>query len=243
MKRTLLLVAACALVRPALANAGTCVLAAGQVLINEVLPAPSGGAAEWVELFNTTPDSVNIGDCYLDDIAGEGGSPYRIPAGTTMAGLRALDPRPHQLLQQRRRRRRLLKTDFSTVVDSFTYGSAAYDRSWYRSPDGGSWQGTTTPSPTKGGPNPGGATCGDGTWVAGNLEIHHINIGQGDATLIVGPTARSLLADAGESYWSSHIDADTVGPYIDQVLGCKRLDYVLISHFHVDHPAHGPAWR
>ena len=78
-------------------------------------------------------------------------------------------------------------------------------------------------------------TCGTGSWTSGNLEIHHINIGQGDSTLIVSPTSKTLLFDAGETYWNSHIDADTIGPYIQSVLGCKQLDYVVISHFHVDH--------
>jgi beta-lactamase superfamily II metal-dependent hydrolase len=77
--------------------------------------------------------------------------------------------------------------------------------------------------------------CGTGSWTAGNLEIHHINIGQGDSTLIVGPTGRSLLFDAGESYWNSSADARAIGPYIENVLGCKSLDYVVISHFHADH--------
>jgi competence protein ComEC len=39
--------------------------------------------------------------------------------------------------------------------------------------------------------------CGTGSWQSGNLEIHHINIGQGDATLVVGPTGKSLLFYAG----------------------------------------------
>jgi len=78
-------------------------------------------------------------------------------------------------------------------------------------------------------------TCGTGSWTSGNLEIHHINIGQGDSTLIASPTGKSLLFDAGETYWNSHIDADTIGPYIQSVLGCKQMDYVIISHFHVDH--------
>lgn len=76
---------------------------------------------------------------------------------------------------------------------------------------------------------------GGGSWTPGNLEIHHINIGQGDATLVVGPTGKSLLLDAGESYWNSSADAQTIGPYIENVLGSKSLDYVLISHFHLDH--------
>ncbi|MBI5964086.1 MAG: S-layer homology domain-containing protein [Chloroflexi bacterium] len=77
--------------------------------------------------------------------------------------------------------------------------------------------------------------CGSGTWISGNLEIHHINIGQGDSTLIVGPTGRTLLFDAGESNWNSSIKAQIIGPYIESVLGCKSLDYVVISHFHLDH--------
>jgi beta-lactamase superfamily II metal-dependent hydrolase len=77
--------------------------------------------------------------------------------------------------------------------------------------------------------------CGSGTWASGNLQVHHINIGQGDATLVVGPTGKLLLFDAGESYWNSSADAQITGPYIEGVLGCKSLDYVVISHFHVDH--------
>jgi beta-lactamase superfamily II metal-dependent hydrolase len=130
---------------------------------------------------------------------------------------------------------RFLKEDASTVLDAYSYGSTGYDESWYRLPDGGPWSGLPTTSPTKGATNGDVGTCGTGTWVEGNLELHHINIGQGDATLIVGPTGNSLLFDAGESYWNSSADAQVVGPYIENVLGCKELDYVVISHFHVDH--------
>ena len=78
-------------------------------------------------------------------------------------------------------------------------------------------------------------SCGTGSWTPGNLEIHHINIGQGDSALIVGPNGRSLLFDAGESTWNSSTRAQVIGAYIQGVLGCKSLDYVLISHFHLDH--------
>jgi beta-lactamase superfamily II metal-dependent hydrolase len=77
--------------------------------------------------------------------------------------------------------------------------------------------------------------CGTGTWTSGNLEIHHINIGQGDSALIVGPTGKSLLLDSGETNWNSSSKAQIIGPYIEGVLGCKTLGYVLISHFHLDH--------
>ncbi|GKX27523.1 hypothetical protein SH1V18_00030 [Vallitalea longa] len=79
------------------------------------------------------------------------------------------------------------------------------------------------------------SSSSSGSWTPGNLEIHHINIGQGNATLVVGPTGKSLLIDVGESYWNSSADANVIGPYIENVLGSKYIDYVLITHFHCDH--------
>lgn len=79
------------------------------------------------------------------------------------------------------------------------------------------------------------AIIGSGSWTPGTLEIHHINVGQGDATLVVSPSGKSMLLDAGESYWNSSADAQVIGPYIEAVIGKRALDYVLISHFHLDH--------
>jgi beta-lactamase superfamily II metal-dependent hydrolase len=66
------------------------------------------------------------------------------------------------------------------------------------------------------------------------LEITSINIGQGDATLVATPT-KLLLADVGESYWNSTQDARAIDAAIVAKYGCRKLDYVVISHFHVDH--------
>ena len=213
----------------------TCAASTGEVLINEILPAPSSGS-EWVELYNTTASTVDIGYCFIDDLADGGGALYQIPAGTTIpaGGFWTLDRSSY--FNNGGDDVRFLKEDATTVLDAYTYGATDYDVSWYRSPDGGAWQAFPTSSPTKGTSNGGGSgECGTGTWTAGELEIHHINIGQGDATLIVGPTGRTVLFDAGETYWNSSADAAVVGPYIETVLGCKELDYVIISHFHVDH--------
>jgi hypothetical protein len=103
------------------------------------------------------------------------------------------------------------------------------------------------PAVPEGPPGQGQArACGTGTWPPGWLEIHHIDAGVGVATLIVSPGGQSLLVDAGEAAWDSSRGAETVGAYLRTVLGCAVLDYVLISHFHVDHvgfPGQGGLWH
>lgn len=88
--------------------------------------------------------------------------------------------------------------------------------------------------------------CGSGTWQSGWLEIHHIDAGQAVSTLIVSPTGRSLLIDVGEASWDRDEGAHRVGDYVRAVLGCSQVDYVLLSHFHVDHaglPGYGGLWH
>ena len=213
---------------------GNCSLSAGQVVINEILPAATSGV-DWVELYNTTGSSLDLSYCYIDDIAGGGGSPIQIPAGTSIPayGYWTLDRSSY--FNNGGDDVRLLLDDATSVLDSYSYGSTAYDQSWFRLPDGGNWQVTSTDTPTKGATNGGAGTCGTGSWTPGTLEIHHMNIGQGDSTLIVGPTGQSLLIDVGETYWNSSTDAQKIGPYVEAVLGCKELDYVVITHFHSDH--------
>jgi beta-lactamase superfamily II metal-dependent hydrolase len=214
--------------------AGTCALSAGQVVINEILPSATGGV-DWVELYNTTNATVDISNCYIDDIAAGGSAPIQITAGNTIPahGFWTLDKNSY--FNNDGDDVRLLLEDIATVLDSYTYPSTAADRSWYRSPDGGPWALGTTLDPTKGATNGDTGICGSGSWTAGNLEIHHIDIGQGDSTLIVSPTGKSLLFDAGEDNWNSSAKAQVIGAYIQSVLGCKQLDYVVISHFHSDH--------
>ena len=68
------------------------------------------------------------------------------------------------------------------------------------------------------------------------LEITAINIGQGDATLIASPS-KIMLADAGESHWYSNADALKIDSVIRSKYGenCRCIDYVVVSHFHLDH--------
>ena len=60
----------------------------------------------------------------------------------------------------------------------------------------------------------------------GVLEIYNINVGQGDATLIVGPTGTTVLVDAGM--------ASPVTRLMDS-LGLNRIDYTVATHYDADH--------
>ncbi|MDI6808847.1 MAG: MBL fold metallo-hydrolase [Candidatus Eisenbacteria bacterium] len=65
---------------------------------------------------------------------------------------------------------------------------------------------------------------------AANLEIHCIDVGQGDATLVISPTGKTLLFDSGETGKGTNV----VLPYL-QSKGISSLDYTVVSHYHVDH--------
>lgn len=66
--------------------------------------------------------------------------------------------------------------------------------------------------------------------LAQELQIHHINVGQGDATLIISPAGKKLLIDAGNTGKGSNV----VVPYLNS-LGITYLDFIVCSHYHADH--------
>jgi competence protein ComEC len=73
---------------------------------------------------------------------------------------------------------------------------------------------------------------------AGLLEVTSIDVGEGDAILLVMPQGPTLLIDAGGPTWGagSQLDfgEDVVAPYL-WTRGISRLDAVAISHGHSDH--------
>ena len=84
-------------------------------------------------------------------------------------------------------------------------------------------------------------------WSEGELDIHHISTGRGNATLFVLPDGTSLLVDAGARPASlgfpeapsrpsdARRPGEWIARYIARTLPEPKLDYVLITHFHGDH--------
>lgn len=70
---------------------------------------------------------------------------------------------------------------------------------------------------------------------AGELEVHFINVGQGDCTLVVFPSGKRLLVDCGSV--GGGFDADRVREYIKGHLDPTnpRIDLLLITHPDQDH--------
>lgn len=86
-------------------------------------------------------------------------------------------------------------------------------------------------------------------WRPGVLEIHHIDTGRGNASLILGPDGTSLLIDAGEAHSAERTMAPArpdasrrAGEWIARYLrrqlnriGQTDLDLMLLTHLHGDH--------
>ena len=72
----------------------------------------------------------------------------------------------------------------------------------------------------------------------GLMEMTAIDVGQGDAILVVAPDGRKLLVDAGGlPFWEhSQLDMgeDVVSPYL-WTRGISRLDAIALTHAHADH--------
>ncbi len=68
---------------------------------------------------------------------------------------------------------------------------------------------------------------------AGHLLIYAIDVEGGQSTLLVAPSGESLLVDAG---WPGNNgrDAERILAAMHDA-GIKRIDHVLITHYHVDH--------
>src|SRR5262252_10336010 len=65
-----------------------------------------------------------------------------------------------------------------------------------------------------------------------NLELYWIDVEGGAATLIVSPFGESMLIDTG--FETDDRDAKRIYAAAQQA-GLKKIDYIVISHYHADH--------
>jgi competence protein ComEC len=66
--------------------------------------------------------------------------------------------------------------------------------------------------------------------VSGELEVHHIDAGQADSTLVVTPAGETILIDTGEY----RDDGQTVIDYLE-AHDIDRIDHLVATHGHADH--------
>ena len=66
----------------------------------------------------------------------------------------------------------------------------------------------------------------------GKLQLHFMNVGQGDSVLLISPQGQTVLFDAVKD--AKRQDCERPVSYLDQ-LGIKQIDYLFVSHYHSDH--------
>ncbi|HWR41289.1 MAG TPA: DNA internalization-related competence protein ComEC/Rec2 [Patescibacteria group bacterium] len=69
------------------------------------------------------------------------------------------------------------------------------------------------------------------------LSVHFIDVGQGDAVLVVTPGGRAVLVDTGGTAGMSNafdVGERVVAPYLKHY-GVRELEYLVLSHGHQDH--------
>jgi competence protein ComEC len=74
----------------------------------------------------------------------------------------------------------------------------------------------------------------------GTLEVHVIDVGQGDAVALRLPSGRWLLVDAGPRSSGFDAGARRVLPYLRRH-GVRQLEAVVLTHPHLDHIGGAPA--
>lgn len=63
----------------------------------------------------------------------------------------------------------------------------------------------------------------------GKLQIHHIDVGQGDGALLISPNGQTALFDDG-----NYLNCSAIKSYL-QGLGITTVNYHFCSHYHSDH--------
>ena len=70
--------------------------------------------------------------------------------------------------------------------------------------------------------------------LSNELDIYYFDVGQADSQLLVFPNGFSILVDLGEES-SGATNAKYVGTRLEQILGTKHINILVVSHLHRDH--------
>jgi beta-lactamase superfamily II metal-dependent hydrolase len=202
--------------------------ALGDVLINEYV---ANSSVEWVELYNATPNDLDISGHYIDDIPNGGGSPKQIPANTIIPAYGYYVMTFSNFLNNGGDDVRFLDPS-QNVLDSVSYTSSTAEHSYYRFPDGGVWSNLETANTTPGASNPG---TGDQPWTPGTFAVYIFDVGQGDSQLIIFPSGYSILIDVRESSWNSGKGAALIAQKVRAITGGSHVNVGMLSHLHLDH--------
>lgn len=71
--------------------------------------------------------------------------------------------------------------------------------------------------------------CEDISAPDGRLQVHYIDVGQGDSTLVISPSGRSMLIDAGDN-----TSYEVIRPYLKEY-GVEKIDILIGTHPDADH--------
>lgn len=180
-----------------------------KIYISEFLPNPEGddGEGEWIEIFNSARQSVDLSGWTLDD--GEGGSkPYSIPSGTM------IDEESYVLFTREDTKLSLNNTNDKvrlfapnkSLVDSIAYSKVLEGKSYARLNGRWTWTEPTSEEPNvetlKASSKAGGAQDGFRTVSLKDLHELPLNTGvavQGIVTLPPKTAAKTYLYIGGES--------------------------------------------
>ncbi|MDH5201145.1 MAG: lamin tail domain-containing protein, partial [Candidatus Bathyarchaeota archaeon] len=209
--------------------------ASGHVMINEFELNPPGNdnyqsVEEWVELYNPTPEAVDVGGWTLSTAHGEA---FTVPNGTAMeAGGYYVFGSGSQWLNNEDESVTLRDAEGNEVDRTPAKSDAENDvGSWQRHPNGrdsdseADW---VFRASTRGSSNGEEAPAPAPASLAGNVTVHFIDVGQGDSIFVDTPTL-DMLVDGGP------VNAgETVLGYL-QALNVTRIDVVVATHPHEDH--------
>ena len=220
-----------------------------QIVINEFYLNPpgndnNGSVEEWVELYNPTSEVVNIGGWTLSTTSGETVS-VTIPDGTVITangyyvyrrGSQWLDNDEESVILRDASGKQIDGTPERSDDDND-------ELAWSRYPNGQDTDSVTdwrsqesTEGKSNGGepppPEPEPTTpptmAPPTTPLVGNVTVHFIDVGQGDAIFVDTP-GLDMLVDGG-----SRGAGDIVVSYL-RSLNVTRIDFVVATHPHADH--------